>query len=84
MPNILSAPLRGSAYFKETINTQYSTVQRRARTRPGVPGSRNSFKVRFGYPGVPMVLERLLRRVTVLQLPKRPLVDDVRVSSVVE
>ena len=31
-----------------------------------------------------MVLEHLERRVFVLQLPKRPLVDDGRVSSVVE
>ncbi len=61
-----------------------ATIQKRARRRPGVPSSCNSFKVRFGYPGVPMVFERLLRRSSVLQLPKRPLVDDVRVSSVIE
>ena len=52
--------------------------------RLGVPSSCNSCKVRLGYPGVPMLIERLLRRASVLKLPKRPLVDDSRVSSVVE
>lgn len=59
-------------------------IQKKARGRPGAPGSGDSCKVRFCYPGVPMVCECLLRRVSILQRPKRPLVDDVRVPSVVE
>jgi hypothetical protein len=63
------------------ISTQYEGGHGE---RHGVPSSCNSLKVPFGYPGVPMLLERQLRRVFVLILPERPLVDDSRVSSVVE
>jgi hypothetical protein len=83
MPNILLAALRGSTCFsKKDISTQYEGGQ--GGGRPGVPSNCNSLKVCFGYPGVPMLLERQLRRVFVLILPERPLVDDSRVSSVVE
>ena len=49
-----------------------------------IPGGRNGGKVSLCYPIVPMGLESPLRRSSVLQFPKRPLVDDIGVAGIVE
>jgi hypothetical protein len=49
-----------------------------------IPGGRNGGKVSLRYPIVPMGLESPLRCISVLQFPKRPLVDDIGVASIVE
>ena len=48
-----------------------------------IPSSGNSSEVCLCYPCVPMSLEFLLRSISVLQLPKRPLIDNVVVTRTV-
>ena len=52
--------------------------------RPYSPGGCNGSKVGLLYPSIPVGRESLLCNSSVLQLPKRPLVDDIGVASIVE
>lgn len=49
-----------------------------------IPGGSNGSKVILCYPCVPMSLELLFSGISVLQLPKRPFIDNVVVARIVE
>ena len=85
-------PIGSRTWFSLKIKTNETrqTTWPRKKLDPGlgealaIPGGRNGGKVSLCYPIVPMGLESPLRCSSVLQFPKRPLVDDIGVAGIVE
>ena len=71
-----------SNVVKALTNVRHDGMQMQRLDR--LPSCRNGPEIVLSDPGVPMLLERFEGLVMVLHLAKRPLIDDVRISGVVE
>ena len=71
-----------SNVVKALTNVRHDGMQMQRPDR--LPSCRNGPEIVLSDPGVPVLLERIEGLVMILHLPKRPLIDDVRISGVVE
>ena len=81
MPNTRSAASRGLSWGTNKQPVNYVEIRF---VRAYIPGGGNGDEIGLCYPRVPMSLECLFRDCSVLQLPKRPLIDNAGVIRVVE